>query len=229
MLRTIGAPSERRKRRVARVATARTSRYLPGMSTSQPAPLRSAPPSRRRALAGLAVGGVALAGLALFASLPSIGCSSSQLLGVGQSPAGPLSAPDQDGTTRSLEGERGRPVVVFFYPADGTPGCTTEACAFRDAWSRYTEAGVMVFGVSGDTQESKAAFAEKEKLPFPVLADPEHVWAKAFGVGSTLGMMERVTFLLDRDGKIAKVYPDVDPGVHAVQVLDDAKALGLVK
>lgn len=199
------------------------------MSTSQPAPRPSAPPSRRRALAGLALGGVALAALALFASLPSLGCSSSQLLGVGQSPTGPLSAPDQDGTTRSLEGERGRPVVVFFYPADGTPGCTAEACAFRDAWSRYTEAGVMVFGVSGDAQESKAAFAEKEKLPFPVLADPEHVWAKAFGVGSTLGMMERVTFLLDRDGKIAKVYPDVDPGVHAVQVLDDAKALGLVK
>jgi peroxiredoxin Q/BCP len=201
------------------------ARYLTAMN---PAPSENAPAAARsttrRVLFGLLLGGVAVAGLTA-----ALACSSSQLLAVGQVPAGPLSAPDQDGTTRSLDGERGRPVVVFFYPADGTPGCTKEACAFRDAWKSYTEAGIMVFGVSGDTQESKAAFAEKEQLPFPILADPDHAWAKAFGVGSTLGMMDRVTFLLDREGKVAKVYPDVDPGVHATQVLDDAKALGLVK
>ena len=84
----------------------------------------------------------------------------------------------------------------------------------------------MVFGVSGDDQSSKAEFAKEEKLPFPILADPEHRWAEAFGVGSTLGMMDRVTFLLDATGAVAKVYPDVDPGVHAVEVLEDAKGLG---
>ena len=97
---------------------------------------------------------------------------------------------------------------------------------FRDAWDRYARAGVMVFGVSGDDQSSKAEFAKEEKLPFPILADPEHRWAEAFGVGSTLGMMDRVTFLLDATGAVAKVYPDVDPGVHAVEVLEDAKGLG---
>jgi peroxiredoxin Q/BCP len=154
------------------------------------------------------------------------GCSAGNLLAPGAHPPESLSAVDQHGQVRSIGAQKGQPLVVYFYPKDGTPGCTEEACAFRDAWDRYAKAGVMVFGVSGDDQESKAEFAKEEKLPFPILADPEHRWAEAFGVGTTLGMMDRVTFLLDATGAVAKVYPDVDPGVHAAEVLEDAKGLG---
>ena len=153
------------------------------------------------------------------------GCTSGSLLAVGAKPPETLSAIDQTGKARSIGEQKGHPLVVYFYPRDGTPGCTEEACAFRDAWDKYTQAGVMVFGVSSDDRESKEEFAKEEKLPFPILADPEHRWAEAFGVGTTLGMMDRVTFLLDGSGAIAKVYPDVDPGVHATDVLADAKRL----
>jgi peroxiredoxin Q/BCP len=166
-----------------------------------------------------------LAALAGGAVASSVGCSSGNLLAVGARPPEKLSAIDQHGQLRSIGSQKGQPLVVYFYPADGTPGCTEEACAFRDAWAKYAEAGVMVFGVSGDDQDSKAEFAREEKLPFPILADPEHRWAEAFGVGSTLGLMDRVTFLLDGSGAVVKVYPDVDPGVHAVEVLADAKKL----
>lgn len=168
----------------------------------------------------------ASAALGLLALASTTGCSSGQLLAVGARPPADLSAVDQNGQVRSIGAQKGQPLVVYFYPKDGTPGCTEEACAFRDAWDRYAKAGVMVLGVSGDDQTSKAEFAKEEKLPFPILADPEHRWAEAFGVGSTLGMMDRVTFLLDATGAVAVVYPDVDPGVHAVEVLEDAKALG---
>lgn len=152
------------------------------------------------------------------------GCASSNLLAEGAAPP-ELTALDQHGEKQSIGAQKGKPLVVYFYPKDGTPGCTAEACAFRDAWSKYSEAGVMVFGVSADDVKSKEEFAKEEKLPFPVLADPDHVWADAFGVGNTLGMDHRVTFLLGRDGKVAKVYPEVDPGVHAGEVLVDAKKL----
>ncbi len=161
---------------------------------------------------------------AIVAAAPLAGCASNSLLAPGQRPP-ELTALDQKGEKQSLAAQKGKPLVVYFYPKDGTPGCTTEACAFRDAWSKYTEAGVMVFGVSADDVKSKEEFAKEEKLPFPVLADPDHVWADAFGVGNTLGMDHRVTFLLDSTGAIAKVYPEVDPGVHAGEVLVDAKKL----
>jgi thioredoxin-dependent peroxiredoxin len=135
-----------------------------------------------------------------------------------------VSAPDQSGTVQSLAAERGHPVVVYFYPKDGTPGCTTEACAFRDAWDRYKTAGVEVFGVSADDVKSKEQFAKEERLPFPVLADPERKWSTAFGVSTSLGMMSRVSFLIGPDGKVAKVYANVDPGVHATEVLADIAA-----
>lgn len=135
-----------------------------------------------------------------------------------------VSAQDQTGTVKSLAAERGKPVVVFFYPKDGTPGCTKEACAFRDAWDKYQAAGVQVFGVSADDVKSKEQFAKEQQLPFPILADPEHKWSTAFGVGTKLGMMERVSFLIAPDGKIAKVYPDVDPALHANAVLGDVAA-----
>ncbi len=136
-----------------------------------------------------------------------------------------LSATDQAGKPHTLTEERGHPVIVYFYPKDGTPGCTKEACAFRDTWKSFTDAGVQVFGVSSDDQKSHEQFAKEEKLPFPILADPERKWITAFGVGIRLGMASRVTFLLDKDGKIAKVYPDVDPAFHVDEVLKDAAAL----
>src|SRR5262249_29377537 len=141
------------------------------------------------------------------------------------SPAPQVKAVDQNGALHTLSAERGHPVLVYFYPKDGTPGCTTEACTFRDAWNDFKKAGVQVFGVSAQDQASHAAFAKEEKLDFPLLADPENAWAKAFGVPTLLGLTKRVSFLLDKEGKIAKVYPDVVPAQHAAEVLADAAAL----
>jgi peroxiredoxin Q/BCP len=165
------------------------------------------------------------------AALAALGCGATTRPDGGSGPlpvgslAPDLSAVDQHGKTHRLSEERGHPTVVFFYPKDGTPGCTTEACAFRDAWERFQKAGVQVLGVSADDQKSHEEFSKEEKLPFPILADPDHVWAKAFGVPIRLGMTSRVSFLLDAEGKVRKVYPDVDPGVHAGEVLADADRL----
>ena len=170
-----------------------------------------------------------LLALALAASL--LACSGAQrpdggrgLLPVG-SPVPALQANDQHGAPRSLASERGKPFVVYFYPRDATPGCTAEACSFRDVWKRYEEAGVGVFGVSSDDEASHKKFADEHKLPFPLIADADGSWARAFGVSSTFGLYARVTFLIDRQGKVARVYPEVDPGVHAGRVLTDAQVL----
>lgn len=153
------------------------------------------------------------------------GCTSNgpRLTTGAQAPA--LSAQAHDGSTVDLRSLGGKPTIVYFYPKDGTPGCTTEACAFRDVWQKYEEAGVLVVGVSADSNESHAEFAKEHELPFPLIADEEGTWAEAFGVGATLGMASRDSFLIGPDGTIAKVYPGVDPGVHADEVLRDAKSL----
>ena len=148
----------------------------------------------------------------------------SGLLPVGTA-APELSAVDQNGKAHKLSEQRGHAVIVSFYPKDATPGCTKEACAFRDAWDRFQKAGVQIYGVSSDDQKSHEAFAKEQKLPFPILADPDHAWSKAFGVPTRLGMTSRVSFLLDGTGKVAKVYSEVDPALHADQVLKDAAAL----
>lgn len=167
-----------------------------------------------------------LALVALAAISPACGgqTSPSGLLAVGSAPP-ELSAVDQNGKNHTLSAEKGHALVVYFYPKDATPGCTKEACAFRDAWDRYQKANVMVFGVSTDDQKSHDAFAKEQKLPFPILADTDKKWATAFGVPMRLGMTSRVSFLIDKDGKVAKVYPEVDPGVHADKVLADAVSL----
>lgn len=134
-----------------------------------------------------------------------------------------LRAVDHNG--RSVELGGGGYTLVYFYPMDSTPGCTAEACAFRDVWDSYEQAGVRVIGVSTDDDESHRAFAAEYELPFSLIADTDRRWAVAFGVGSTLGLSSRVSFLIDGEGRIARTYPDVDAGLHAERVLADHRAL----
>ncbi len=157
-----------------------------------------------------------------------LGCGSAQrpdggegLLPVGSS-APDVTGVDQDGISHKLSETLGKPTVVYFYPKDQTPGCTKEACAFRDVWKQYEAAGVLLFGVSNGTPDAHKEFATKHTLPFPLIADSDRAWANAFGVPSMAGMYKRVSFLIGKDGKVAKVYDNVDPGVHAAEVLKDA-------
>lgn len=147
-------------------------------------------------------------------------------LGVGAQ-APDVTLPDQDGTPRSIASFQGQPLLLYFYPKDATPGCTTEACAFRDVWDRFAAANVAVVGVSVDDVASHKKFAEEHSLPFPLLSDTEAQMAEAFGVKTRMGMLPRVSFLIDATGTIRSVYPDVDPGVHASEVLRDVERLGV--
>jgi peroxiredoxin Q/BCP len=120
-----------------------------------------------------------------------------------------VSRPDQDGNTVSLADGTAAKLwqVVYFYPADDTPGCTAEACTFRDAHEDYVDAGAVVIGVSADSDESHRAFAEKHRLPFKLVSDADGSIARAFGVRKTLGILPaRVTFVIDPEGIIRKVY-----------------------
>jgi peroxiredoxin Q/BCP len=119
----------------------------------------------------------------------------------------------------------GQKTVLFFYPKDDTPGCTKEACAFRDRMEDYGEAGIQVYGVSLDSPESHREFREKYDLNFPLLTDEEGRAAEILGVLGDRGTARRVTFLLDPEGKISKVYPEVTPQTHAEEILEDASAL----
>ncbi|TPV96183.1 MAG: peroxiredoxin [Myxococcales bacterium FL481] len=146
------------------------------------------------------------------------------LLAVG-APAPQLSTTSHHGKPVSIGGPNDPVSLVYFYPKDATPGCTREACAFRDVWDKFEQNGVMVIGVSGDDDVSHQSFATDHRLPFPLVSDPGGTWSAAFGVPTTAGMPKRVSFLIDGKGKVAKVYDDVDPGVHAGEVLADAAGL----
>ena len=120
----------------------------------------------------------------------------------------------------------GQKTVLYFYPKDDTPGCTKEACAFRDRMDDYARANVRVYGVSLDSPESHRRFREKHNLNFPLLTDRGGRAAEALGVlRETRDKANRVTFLLYPDGKIAKVYPEVSPETHADEILEDAASL----
>ena len=139
-----------------------------------------------------------------------------------------FSLPDQTGAVRSLDDYRGRWLVLYFYPKDDTPGCTTEACNFRDDIFKFREAGAEIVGVSLDDVESHEAFAEKYSLPFPILADADHSVATAYGVLTSMGPMKfakRETFIIAPDGTIARHYAKVKPDEHAAQVLADLNDL----
>lgn len=133
---------------------------------------------------------------------------------------------DDAGVERRLSDYRGKPVVLYFYPKDDTPGCTTEACAFRDAYSEYTQAGVVVLGVSPDKVKSHAKFKAKYDLPFLLLADEGHVVCELYGVwgrkkfmGREYDGVFRTTFLIAADGMILKVFENVKPDGHSAEVL----------
>lgn len=143
-------------------------------------------------------------------------------------PAPDFRLQDQNGHWRTPADYRGHWLVMYFYPKDFTPGCTTEVCTFRDDIAKLRQAGAEVIGVSLDDVESHAKFAEKYRVPFPLLADSEHKVSKAYGVlASTVGFhyARRTTFLIDPQGKVAKVYEDVDPEKNSAQVLGDLAAL----
>ncbi len=127
----------------------------------------------------------------------------------------------------NLSDFRGHKLVLYFYPKDNTPGCTREACAFRDGYALFRAWGIAVLGCSIDSAESHRAFAKKYRLPFPLLLDPEHTIARAYGADNgipILGLDRRVTYVIGADGRILKVYPDVDPAAHARQILRDLGA-----
>jgi peroxiredoxin Q/BCP len=118
-------------------------------------------------------------------------------------------------------------LVLYFYPKDGTPGCTKEACAFRDAWDRLGAAGAAVVGVSVDSVASHAAFKQKHALPFPLLSDPSGRILEAYGVPrSPQGYAARTTFVIDANGMIRRIFPEVDPAVHVEEVLPVLAQLG---
>ncbi len=120
----------------------------------------------------------------------------------------------------------GQKTVLYFYPKDDTPGCTKEACAFRDRMGDYERASIEVYGVSLDSPESHRQFREKHDLNFPLLTDEGGRASEALGVlRENRERANRVTFLLDPDGKIAKVYPEVSPETHADEILKDAAVL----
>ena len=130
-----------------------------------------------------------------------------------------------DGGTITLSSLRGQNVVLFFYPKDDTSGCTKEACGFRDAFPRFEGLDAIVLGVSPDDVKSHQKFREKYELPFTLLADTEHAVAEAYGVWQEKSMYgrnywgnERTTFLIDREGKVARVFEKVQPEGHAEKV-----------
>lgn len=130
-----------------------------------------------------------------------------------------------DGTEVSLEKLKGKPVVVYFYPKDDTPGCTVEAQQIRDNFDDLSKTGAVVLGVSSDSNDSHSEFAKKHSLPFKLLPDPDHVFANAFGVPIRDGHTARVTFVIDKQGKVAKVFAHVNPDGHAKELVAALQAL----
>ena len=142
-------------------------------------------------------------------------------------PAPDFTLQDDTGAVRTLSDYRGQSLVLYFYPKDDTPGCTTEACNFRDDYSAYQQAGVTILGVSPDSPKSHAKFKAKFGLPFPLLADVDHKVCELYGVwglkkfmGREYDGVFRTTFIIDPQGKIARVFENVKPAEHSAEVLE---------
>jgi peroxiredoxin Q/BCP len=148
-----------------------------------------------------------------------------QLLTVGtQAPE--FTTTDQDGKTRSLSDFKGKKMLLYFYPKDNTPGCTKEACGFRDHFNEFRRLGVEILGVSIDAEKSHRSFVQKYELPFTLLADPDKrlvemygVWGEKKRYGRTYMGTNRVTYLIDEAGTIIAVFPTVKPATHAEELL----------
>lgn len=142
-------------------------------------------------------------------------------------PAPDFALTSDAGETVRLSDFRGKPVVVYFYPRDDTPGCTAQACGIRDNYDAFGERGAVVLGISPDDESSHVKFKQKHGLPFTLLADPDHSVADEFGVwgerklyGKTYMGVERSTFVIDPEGNVARVMRRVKPDTHADQVLE---------
>ena len=138
---------------------------------------------------------------------------------------------DENGVPRTLADYRGNPLVLYFYPKDDTPGCTTEACNFRDDYSAYQQSGVTILGVSPDSPKSHTKFKTKYGLPFTLLADEDHkvadlyqVWGPKKFMGKSYEGILRTTFLIDSQGEIVKVFENVKPAEHSAEILAILKA-----
>jgi peroxiredoxin Q/BCP len=187
--------------------------------------------ARRRGRALSAAGSILAFMFQGFVGFAALGCGAQQRPdgGKGMLPVG-AAAPDLAGRDAAakqirLSERRGKPSVVYFYPMDETPGCTKEACAFRDTFEKFSARGIMIFGVSRDSEASHAEFRKKHELPFPLVADESGVIQNAYGVPSRFGKAARVSFLIDGQGRVAKVWPDVDPALHADEVFAAAEEL----
>jgi peroxiredoxin Q/BCP len=172
---------------------------------------------------------IALVAVAAFAviAFTSIGVANDSVVVGEQAPEFELS--DQDGQLHSLEDYRDQWVVLYFYPKDDTPGCTTEACEFRDNIFAFKDLNAQILGVSLDDVESHKSFAESYSLPFPLLADVEGAASTAYGVKTRMLGMEvakRQTFIISPDGTVARHYDKVNPSEHSKQVLADLAELG---
>ncbi len=133
---------------------------------------------------------------------------------------------DENGKSHKLSDYLGKPVLLYFYPKDDTPGCTTEACEFRDDYFQYNQAGVVILGVSPDSPKSHKKFKEKYNLPFTLLADEDHhvceiygVWGKKSMYGKEYYGVLRTSFLINSDGKLVEIFENVKPKGHSQQVL----------
>jgi thioredoxin-dependent peroxiredoxin len=134
-----------------------------------------------------------------------------------------FSALDQNGKIHRLEDYRGRWLLLYFYPKDDTPGCTAEACQFRDNFGLLKEK-IEIVGISADNQESHQKFADKYKLPFTLLADPEREIIEEYGTDNVL-LPKRTSFLINPDGKVVKIYPKVNPQYHVEEIIRDIDLL----
>lgn len=154
------------------------------------------------------------------------------MLNVGDN-APEFNVPDQSGNPVILSGLRGKAVVLFFYPKADTPGCTVEACAFRDSQTDFETENAVLLGISGDSSDAQAKFADKFGFEYPLLADTEHTVAEAYGVwveksmyGKTYMGIDRTTFVIDPDGKLTHIFRKVKPEGHADEVLAAIREAG---
>jgi peroxiredoxin Q/BCP len=146
-------------------------------------------------------------------------------LAVGQ-PAPDFTTTDHEGKPLHLADLKGHPVVVYFYPKDETPGCTHEACSFRDAWNDLQKKGVVVIGISTDSADSHKAFAKNHNLPFTLVSDPNGEIAAKYGVpmDKAAGYIQRQSFVVGADGTLKKIYRKVDVKVHAQEIAQDTSS-----